>query len=145
MTDSDSRFIFVSPMKKLIVQAHSVAKEKGFWDTERNVSEMLMLIVSEVAEAQEALRKNHYAKQSVVDGLDTDLILQEQDDEFQMNIGIWKGLFEDGVKSSFEDELADVAIRLFDLCGGLGIDLEKYIKLKMKYNSMRGYKHGKAF
>jgi hypothetical protein len=31
------------------------------------------------------------------------------------------------------------------LCGGMGIDLEKHIELKMKYNSMRGYKHGKAF
>jgi hypothetical protein len=34
---------------------------------------------------------------------------------------------------------------LFDLCGGLGVDLEKHIEMKMKYNSMRGYKHGKAF
>ena len=57
----------------------------------------------------------------------------------------WKESFEHGVKSSFEDELADVAIRLFDLCGGLNIDLEKHIEMKMKYNSMRGYKHGKAF
>ena len=42
-------------------------------------------------------------------------------------------------------EVADVAIRLFDLCGGMNIDLEKHIELKMKYNSLRGYKHGKAF
>jgi hypothetical protein len=34
---------------------------------------------------------------------------------------------------------------LFDLCGGLGVDLEKHIEMKMKYNSMRGYKHGKKF
>jgi hypothetical protein len=38
--------------------------------------------------------------------------------------------FETHIKSSFEDEVADVAIRLFDLCGGLGIDLEKHIELK---------------
>src|SRR3990167_5408148 len=31
----------------------------------------------------------------------------------------------------FEEELADVAIRLFDLCGGLGIDLRKSIASKM--------------
>jgi NTP pyrophosphatase (non-canonical NTP hydrolase) len=132
-------------MKNLIAQAHGTAKEKGFWDTERNVSEMLMLIVSEVAEAQEALRKNHYADKSVITGLVQDIELEKSDEEFQMDKGIWKGLFEDKIKSSFEDEIADVAIRLFDLCGGLGIDLEKHIELKMKYNSMRGYKHGKAF
>lgn len=132
-------------MKNLIAQAHGTAKEKGFWDTERNVSEMLMLIVSELAEAQEALRKNHYADKSAITGLSQDIELEKSDDEFQMDKGIWKGLFEDKVKSSFEDEIADVAIRLFDLCGGLDIDLEKHIELKMKYNSMRGYKHGKAF
>lgn len=132
-------------MKNLIAQAHGTAKEKGFWDTERNVSEMLMLIVSEVAEAQEALRKNHYANQEVVDSLAHDLELDRTDEEFLLKALVWKGKFEDNIKSSFEDEIADVAIRLFDLCGGMGIDLEKHIEMKMKYNSMRGYKHGKAF
>jgi NTP pyrophosphatase (non-canonical NTP hydrolase) len=132
-------------MKNLIAQAHGTAKEKGFWDTERNVSEMLMLIVSEVAEAQEALRKNHYANQEVVDSLAQDLELDKTDEEFLLKTLVWKGKFEDNIKSTFQDEIADVAIRLFDLCGGMGIDLEKHIEMKMKYNSMRGYKHGKAF
>jgi len=132
-------------MKNLIAKAHGTAKEKGFWDTERNVSEMLMLVVSELAEAQEALRKNQYAEKAVADGLMHDIQLQYTDEEFQMNRGIWKSLFEEKIKSTFEDEIADVAIRLFDLCGGMNIDLEKHIELKMKYNSMRGYKHGKAF
>lgn len=134
-----------SPMKDLIKKAHGTAKEKGFWDTERNVSEMLMLIVSEVAEAQEALRKNHYANQEVVDSLAQDLELDKTDEEFLLKTLVWKGKFEDNIKSTFQDEIADVAIRLFDLCGGMGIDLQKHIELKMKYNSMRGYKHGKAF
>jgi NTP pyrophosphatase (non-canonical NTP hydrolase) len=132
-------------MKDLIKKAHGTAKEKGFWDTERNVSEMLMLIVSEVAEAQEALRKNHYANQEVVDSLAQDLELDKTDEEFLLKTLVWKGKFEDNIKSTFQDEIADVAIRLFDLCGGMGIDLQKHIELKMKYNSMRGYKHGKAF
>jgi NTP pyrophosphatase (non-canonical NTP hydrolase) len=140
----DSDYI-CSPMKDLIKRAHGTAKEKGFWDTERNVSEMLMLIVSEVAEAQEALRKNHYANQEVVDSLAQDLELDKTDEEFLLKTLVWKGKFEDNIKSTFQDEIADVAIRLFDLCGGLNIDLQKHIELKMKYNSMRGYKHGKAF
>ena len=132
-------------MKNLIEKAHAVAKEKGFWETERNVSEMLMLIVSELAEAQEALRKNHYADPFAVADLSKDLELDRTDEEFMLKALAWKDKFQLAVKSSFEDEVADVAIRLFDLCGGLGIDLEKHIELKMKYNSMRGYKHGKAF
>jgi len=132
-------------MKKLISQAHQVAKDKGFWEGERNKPEMLMLIVSEVAEALEALRKDDYADQAVVESLSHDLELDRTDEEFMLKAINWKTAFEQGVKSSFEDELADVAIRLFDLCGGLNIDLEKHIEMKMKYNSMRGYKHGKKF
>jgi NTP pyrophosphatase (non-canonical NTP hydrolase) len=46
---------------------------------------------------------------------------------------------------NFTEELADVAIRLGDLAGGLGIDLEWAIEEKMKYNEKRPYKHGKEF
>jgi NTP pyrophosphatase (non-canonical NTP hydrolase) len=132
-------------MKNLISQAHEMAKSKGFWEGERNKSELLMLIVSELAEALEALRKDDYADQDVVESLSRDLELDRTDEEFLFKAINWKTSFEQGVKSSFEDEIADVAIRLFDLCGGLGVDLEKHIEMKMKYNSMRGYKHGKKF
>lgn len=40
----------------LAAEIHGTAKEKGFWDSERNYGEMLMLIVSELAEALEAHR-----------------------------------------------------------------------------------------
>ena len=132
-------------MKKLITQAHEMAKSKGFWEGERNKPEMLMLVVSELAEALEALRKDHYASKHAVNSLYQDIQVNLWDDEYNIMGGPWKAGFEANIKSSFEDELADVAIRLFDLCGGLGVDLEKHIELKMMYNSMRGYKHGKKF
>lgn len=132
-------------MKQLIEKAHSTAKEKGFWESERNLSEILMLIVSELAEAQEALRKDHFSDKKIVEDLHKDIELNKVDDEFNIMSGPWKANFGAHIKSTFEDELADVAIRLFDLCGGLGIDLQKHIDLKMMYNSMRDYKHGKKF
>jgi len=46
---------------------------------------------------------------------------------------------------NFKEELADVAIRLGDLAGGLNIDLEAEIKKKMEINKNRPYKHGKEF
>ena len=99
----------------LSAKAYLNANSKGFWEDwedtgyGRNncISTRLMLIVGEVAEAQEALRKN--------DAL------------------------------NFREELADVAIRLADLCGGLGIDLEHEIEVKMIKNAQRPYKHGKLF
>lgn len=42
----------------------------------------------------------------------------------------------------FEFELADIMIRVMDLAEYKGIDLEKHIELKMRYNSQREYKHG---
>jgi NTP pyrophosphatase (non-canonical NTP hydrolase) len=132
-------------MEQLIKRAHEMAKEKGFWETERNVPEILMLIVSELSESLEALRKDHYADKGVVKDLLQDLELNKTDEEFVIKALEFKVKFDEGVKSSFEDEIADVAIRLFDLCGGLDIDLQKHIELKMMYNSMRGYKHGKKF
>jgi len=133
-------------IKETIEKAHSMAKQKGFWEEEkRNIPQALLLIISEVSEATEALRKDHYADKAAVESLSQDLELDRTDEEFLLKAINWKTSFEQGVKSSFEDEIADVAIRLFDLCGGLGVDLEKHIELKMMYNSMRGYKHGKKF
>lgn len=46
-------------------------------------------------------------------------------------------------QENFREELADTFIRLFDLCGGLNIDIEKEITRKTQKNKGRPYKHGK--
>ncbi len=46
-------------------------------------------------------------------------------------------------KANFNEEIADAFIRLFDLCGGLKIDILKEIEKKMYKNRKRPYKHGK--
>lgn len=45
---------------------------------------------------------------------------------------------------NFKEEIADTFIRLFDLCGGLDIDIEREILKKMQKNKKRPYKHGKV-
>lgn len=50
-----------------------------------------------------------------------------------------------GDRENFEEELADVCIRIFDLCGLMGIDLEKNIIDKMNFNMTRKHKHGKLY
>ncbi|MCV9884721.1 MazG nucleotide pyrophosphohydrolase domain-containing protein [Metabacillus halosaccharovorans] len=47
-----------------------------------------------------------------------------------------------GDSENFTEELADVCIRIFDLCGSKGIDLEKAILQKMERNKKRPYRHG---
>ncbi len=44
---------------------------------------------------------------------------------------------------NFREEIADTFIRLFDLCGGLKIDIEGEISKKSAKNKNRPYKHGK--
>ncbi len=43
-------------LNELAQLCHSIAKEKGFWDEERNIGEALMLVVTELAEAMEGYR-----------------------------------------------------------------------------------------
>lgn len=73
---------------------------------ERNVGELLMLTVSELAEALEGHRKNL------------------QDDKLPH-------------RKMFEVELADTLIRIFDIAGGLGLDLGGAFIEKMQYNAHR--------
>lgn len=101
---------------------HDWAHKQGFYentvchkpdgDRERNcihqsgnVLSQLMLVVSELGEAAEALRK--------------------------------------GDLENFREEVADTVIRLFDLAGACGMDLEREISTKMSKNFSRPFRHGK--
>ena len=51
----------------------------------------------------------------------------------------------DGEICQFREEIADVYIRLFDICGSLGIDIDEEVQRKMAINSTRPDKHGRLF
>lgn len=126
---------------------HEIAKNKGFWDSERETGTLLMLCVSELSEALEADRIGKYAQlhseEFIIEGktIDQDLQLAIKEDDFIK----FEDIFRSQVKDTFEDELADTIIRILDLCGARGIDIEKHINLKLKYNTSRERMHGKAY
>jgi len=126
-------------LNELSQRIYQANKEKGFWDKERNVGELLMLVTSELGEAMEALRKEkfadmHYYDEMIADGYD-----------WENSNTSFTACFEKSIKDTFEDEIADAIIRLFDLSAGLGIDIEKHIEVKLKYNLNRPKLHGKSF
>jgi NTP pyrophosphatase (non-canonical NTP hydrolase) len=104
--------------------------KNGFYEGEKNIGEMLCLIHSEVSEALECDRNNLYCKNNDID---------EENDQ------VFNQAFTEQVKDTFEDELADIMIRVMDLAAYKKVDLEKHINLKMRYNSLRVYKHGKKY
>lgn len=127
-------------LKLLAQEIHDNSKTKGFWDAEPNIAQKLMLIVSELSEAMEADRKDHYAYpkalETYMDGWDESM--SDYKRKYQSD-------FESTVKNSFEDELADAFIRILDLACYKKIDLEWHVKAKMKYNAMRPHMHGKKY
>ena len=123
-------------IKEMVKKQHQAMIDKGFYPEgeDKNTGELLMLIVSELSEALEADRNNRFA--------DTEACIFLLDE--------CKGVFGDDlfkkhIKDTFEDEISDVFLRLFDLCGYLEIPIEKHIAAKMEYNKNRLHKHGKNY
>jgi len=138
-------------INELSTEIYENAKSKGFHDDDykKNIGEMLCLIHSEVSEALEADRKDRFTKTlSIKDGVSEDskipmsgagwALSKSDNEEFKKEFTYY-------VKDTFEDELADIMIRVMDLAAFKGIDLEAHIKAKMRYNSLREYKHGKKY
>lgn len=102
---------------KLSEKAHANAVEKGFWREKKGNEHCLMLVVTEIAEMVEADRKSKTS---------------EPIERFNWFEDWDKGTtssdrfnFENYFKNTLEDEFADVAIRLSDLAGALGVDFDK--------------------
>lgn len=104
----------------------------GFHADGSTVVEKLMLVVSELSEALEDLRKNekdlHIIKYSD-DSKDT--LYDDEGRAHPKPIG-------------FMSELADVVIRVGDLAGIVDGNLELAVKVKQAYNRLRPHMHGKV-
>ncbi len=106
-------------ISRMVECAHETAREKGWWDDRdgiERIPEIIALIHSEGSEALEAYRTPR------ADWME------------------WHG--DSGKPEGFASELADILIRVGDLCGALGIDLETAVRSKMSYNETRSYRHG---
>lgn len=185
-------------LNKLRDEAFRIAKEHGCHNQKHSDEHCMMLVITEIAEAVEADRKNMHAQRAM---FENNAYTPQPNPEKH-----WKFIYEKFLKGSVEEELADVVIRCLDFAGmrnvdlqntlsdipdmneleekfgGIGfaemayyicegiirgrylkdiaenpikdiveyckyaaIDIEWFIDKKMKYNSLREYKHGKKY
>ena len=90
----------------LVSNSYRVAHQHGFHDDYHSPAHYMMLVLSEIGEMVEADRKNRHAD---IACFNTSCMES------------WTTLFEKCIKDTFEDEMADVAIRLCDFCGSLNV------------------------
>ncbi|PWV90230.1 hypothetical protein DFQ01_1446 [Paenibacillus cellulosilyticus] len=99
----------------LVKAAHQTAVDKGWYEEPISFGDSIALIHSELSEALEEYRNGHGIKE----------------------------VYTEGVKPcGVPVELADVVIRVFDICGHFKIDLENVIAMKTAYNQSRPRRHG---
>lgn len=135
-------------IKDLVAQAHENAVQKGFWDPPLEFGTAIALIHSELSEALEEVRAGRPVlyfdcAAGHICATDTPTSSCKDFSENPNNPAdcACRGMKPEGVAV----ELADAVIRIADLCGHMGIDLDAMISLKMEYNTGRPYKHGKQF
>jgi NTP pyrophosphatase (non-canonical NTP hydrolase) len=162
-------------LNRLAEEIHVNNCEKGFWGSEakadaennpglrspdgwgRNFGELLMLVVSEAAEALEHWRDGKAVGQTLWSvsmhpgdaerlGLPEQYELRVLSDWAATEAGRQRlraagaDVKPDGIPS----ELADILIRVLDICGAWGIDIDTVIRTKVLYNATRPGLHGRA-
>ena len=104
-------------------EVYLLAEKKGWHpphvDHQARIPERLCLVHSEVSEALEAFREGHIATHY------PHVTAHGQ-----------------GKPEGLASELADVVIRVMDMCEPLGIDLEWEIERKHAFNKTRSHRHG---
>ncbi len=112
--------INVRTLNELRDEATRIATEHGF--TDATPLEEIALIHSELSEALEDIR-----------------VGQPMTETYYENVVGPGPLKPCGVPT----EMADALIRILDFCGKRGIDIEKAVEEKMRFNESRPYKHRK--
>lgn len=97
-------------------QAYITACDHGFHDKEHSDNHFLMLVITELAEAVEADRKGKYAD---INGFKFASSVMNKGCRVHSDIQVYN----DYIKGTVEEELADAVIRLLDLAGLRDIEL----------------------
>lgn len=104
-------------LNKLRYKAYKYAVAHGWHDENLSDEHFLCLVISELMEAVEADRKGIHANRA---NFEYYMKQRKRDD------GEFMYAFKQDIKDSVEDELADACIRMLDLAGLRGYDLDSF-------------------
>lgn len=125
-------------------EIHENAVAHGWWEMERELPEILMLIVSELSEALEEARAGRPMVWHECLTTKQPCLSNSED------CSCWNGVFceiDDAAAKpeGIAIEVIDALIRILDWCGKEGLDVDALVRKKHEYNKSRPYKHGKKF
>lgn len=103
-------------LNELRDKAYKCACEHGFHDCEYSSKHYLMLVITELSEAVEADRKSLRADKMAMEYRMSDDTTFDDDFDFKTS-------FEELIKDTVEDELADTVIRLLDFAALFNIEV----------------------
>src|SRR5574344_1689822 len=109
----------VEKQNSLIREAHSNAVKHGFWEGGNSDMHYLCLVLCELAEAVEAKRKNKQAQWKMFEWQ------SKREQPAGNEQAHWVFCFQQFVKDSLGDELADAYIRMCDLAGAHGVQVKE--------------------
>jgi NTP pyrophosphatase (non-canonical NTP hydrolase) len=119
-------------IREMQEEAFENSKAHGFHEPLPSFGDLIALIHSELSEALEEYRMGRPNLYFEVSQGGINYLSQEP------VVGAVNASKPEGIGP----ELADAVIRLGDMAGILGIDLEEMVKIKMAYNKTRPYRHG---
>lgn len=134
-------------LNQLAEEIHQTSVAAGWYDPTkvRRPAEIHMLIVTEIAEATEEIRKGTPPVYVVNNGnvCAVESIQFQSLEMISFNADENKNIVTGYQKPEGElVELADAMIRILDYCGSKGWDVDAAVRLKMEYNKTRSQRHG---
>lgn len=134
----DRNVITSTQFNGLADMVHQNAVEHGWWEQKPKFGELMALVHSEVSEALEHARNGREPDEQFYEcGYLGDCGARMINDFSKCPTCEYVGK-PDGIPI----ELADIIIRVLDICGQYHIDIGSAIFEKMAYNQGRPYKHG---
>ena len=117
-------------LKALQREAHAIAKDHGWWDTERTFGDCIALVHSELSEALEAYREREleaYTPPDDVIGQPGKLGTTRQPHPFP-GVGGYVNVKVSTKPEGVASELADVVIRVADMAEWYGVELDDAVE-----------------